>query len=82
MRLIGGDGGDSCEDLGFEGNLPRRPFKLSVRTTINKYEFKHYFKLLVYNTFFARYINIFYGGIYVIVTMTAKYAIVILSYSG
>lgn len=37
IRLIGGDGGDSCGLFGFDGRRPRRPFKLSVRTTTNKY---------------------------------------------
>lgn len=30
---IGGDGGDSCGDFGFEGSRPRLPFSESVRTT-------------------------------------------------
>lgn len=33
MRETGGLGGDSCGDLGFEGNRPRRPFRESVLTT-------------------------------------------------
>ena len=33
MRLTGGEGGASCGDFGFDGSRPRRPFKLSVRTT-------------------------------------------------
>ena len=33
MRLTGGEGGDSCGERGLEGRRPRRPFKLSVRTT-------------------------------------------------
>lgn len=32
--LTGGDGGDSWGVLGFDGNRPRRPLRLSVRTTI------------------------------------------------
>lgn len=33
IRLTGGDGGDSCGLLGFEGRRPRRPLRLSVLTT-------------------------------------------------
>lgn len=36
MRLTGGEGGDSWGLLGFEGNRPRRPLRLSVRTTVGK----------------------------------------------
>lgn len=34
--LTGGDGGDSCGDFGLEGRRPRRPFKLSVLTTVKR----------------------------------------------
>lgn len=37
MRLTGGEGGDSCGLFGFDGSRPRLPFKLSVLTTVKKY---------------------------------------------
>ncbi|CAG0881535.1 unnamed protein product [Cyprideis torosa] len=33
IRDIGGEGGESCGVLAFDGSLPRLPFKVSVRTT-------------------------------------------------
>lgn len=36
IRETGELGGDSCGDFGFDGNLPRRPFKESVLTTWTK----------------------------------------------
>lgn len=56
IRLTGGDGGDSCGLFGFDGNLPRRPFKLSVRTT----EKTKHKKKNIKNTYFHGYRNYYH----------------------